>query len=456
MDNFRPLLSRQARGSEANMERESPAPAVRGSDHSSRTSISFLQHLLGDYRPRDFAVRLWDGSVWEAEPGRPARFTLVIRRPGALRRMFWPPTELAFGEAYIHNDFDIEGEVEVVARLAEYLFNRSRSLAEKLKIGLQFFSLPSDRRARDGRQAVRLGGASHSKERGHQAVTDHYDIPNDFFALWLGESMIYSCAYFATPDEDLDQAQERKLDYICRKLRLRRNERLLDIGCGWGGLIVHAARNYGVQAHGITLSQPQADLANERIRQAGLDNRCRIEVRDYRDLNEPGFYNKLVSIGMFEHVSEAMLSAYFKQAWRLLRPGGVFLNHGIARSEARSGAPTAHCGPSFTDRYIFPDNKFAPISTTTRVAEENGFEARDVENLREHYALTLRHWARRLEARHDEVCRLIDEATYRAWRLMCAAAWGFQTGRLNLYQSLLVKTDEGDSGLPLTREDWYA
>jgi cyclopropane-fatty-acyl-phospholipid synthase len=287
MNYFWPLLSKQARGSEANMEREAPAPAVRLSDHSSQTSLSFLQHLLGDYRPRDFAVRLWDGAVWEAEPGRPARFTLVIRHPGALRRMFWPPTELAFGEAYIHNDFDIEGEVEAIARLAEHLFNRRRSLAEKLKIGLRFFSLPSDRRAAAGRQAARLGGASHSKERDHQAVTDHYDVPNDFFALWLGELMVYSCAYFTTPDDDLDQAQERKLDYICRKLRLHRNERLLDIGCGWGGLIIHAARNYGVQAHGITLSQPQADLANERIRRAGLDSRCRVEVRIGAPLKSP-------------------------------------------------------------------------------------------------------------------------------------------------------------------------
>jgi cyclopropane-fatty-acyl-phospholipid synthase len=196
-------------------------------------------------------------------------------------------------------------------------------------------------------------------------------------------------------------------------------------------------------------------VANERIRQAGLDNRCRVEVRDYRDLNEPGFYNKLVGVGMFEHVSEAMLPAYFKQAWRLLRPGGVFLNHGIARSVMGSGAPAARRGPSFTDRYIFHDREMAPISTTTRIAEENGFEARDVENLREHYALTLRHWARRLEARHDEVCRLTDETTYRAWRLMCGAAWGFQTGRLNLYETLLVKPDEDDSGLPLTRADWY-
>lgn len=452
MNNFWPLLWRQARGPDANVGREAPAPIARLGDHSSRISLSFLQHLFGDYHPRSFAVRLWNGVVWEAEPGYPARFTLALRHPGALRRMFWPPTELALGEAYIHGDFDIEGEIEAAIGVAEDLFNRRRSLAKKLKLGLLLFSLPSGGLARAGRRAARLTGARHSRGRDRRAIAYHYDLSNDFFALWLDELMIYSCAYFAAPDDDLDRAQERKLDYLCRKLRLRRNERLLDIGCGWGGLIIHAARNYGVQAHGITLSQPQADLANERIHRAGLDGRCRVEVRDYRDLDEPGLYNKLVSVGMSEHVGAAMLPAYFKQAWRLLRPGGVFLNHGIARS---STAPVRR-EPSLIDSYIFPDGELTPINTTVRAAEENGFEARDVESLREHYALTLRHWARRLEARHDEVCHLADETTYRVWRLMCAMAWGFQTGRLNLYQTLLVKPDEGDSGLPLTRADWYA
>lgn len=452
MNNIWPLLWKQSRGSEVNVEREAPAPAVGVGDRSTQASLSFLHHLLGDYHPRDFAVRLWNGAVWEAEPGHPARFTLVIRHPGALRRMFWPPTELTLGEAYVHGDFDIEGEIEGVVGLAEEIFNRRRSLAEKLKLGLRLFNLPSVGPARAGLGAAWLSGARHFMERDREAMAYHYDVLNKFFALWLDELMLYSCAYFAAPDEDLDPAQERKLDYICRKLRLRRNERLLDVGCGWGGLVIHAARNYGVQAHGITLSQLQAELANERIRRAGLDSRCRVEVRNYRDLDEPGFYDKLISIGLFERVGEAMLPAYFKQAWRLLRPGGFFLNHGIARSTT---APVRR-GPSLTDRYILPDGELVPINTTVRVAEEIGFEARDVESLREHNALTLRHWARRLEARHDEVCRLTDETTYRLWRLVCAAAWGFQTGRLNLYQTLLVKPDEGDSGLPLTRADWYA
>jgi cyclopropane-fatty-acyl-phospholipid synthase len=278
-------------------------------------------------------------------------------------------------------------------------------------------------------------------------------VSNDFYALWLDSRMVYTCAYFATPDEDLATAQERKLDYICRKLRLRQGERLLDIGCGWGGLVMHAARHYGVEALGITLSQPQAELANVRIREAGLADHCRVEVCDYRDVTESEGYDKVASVGMFEHVGEAMLAEYFAQAWRLLRPGGVFLNHGIADSLTHS----VHDGPSFAEHYVFPDLEVIPISTALRTAEQTGFEVRDIESLREHYTLTLRHWVRRLEARHDDILHTTDEVTYRAWRLFFAAvAHRFQTGRLNVHQALLTKPNQGESGLPLTRADWYA
>jgi cyclopropane-fatty-acyl-phospholipid synthase len=265
--------------------------------------------------------------------------------------------------------------------------------------------------------------------------------------------MVYSCAYFTSAGEELDTAQERKLDYICRKLRLRGGERLLDVGCGWGGLVMHAALLHGVDATGITLSRPQAELANERIRQAGVSDRCRVEVRDYRDVGETGVYDKLVSVGMFEHVGKGRLSEYFRRAFSLLRPGGVFLNHGIACNPAFPPIP----GPSFADHYVFPDGELVPIGATLDAAEANGFEVRDVESLREHYVLTLLHWVRRLEARRDEACRAAGETTYRLWRLyMAGAAHKFRTGRNNVYQALLVKTDRGASGLPLTRSDWYA
>jgi cyclopropane-fatty-acyl-phospholipid synthase len=263
--------------------------------------------------------------------------------------------------------------------------------------------------------------------------------------------MVYSCAYFTAPQEDLETAQLNKLDYICRKLRLQGGERLLDIGCGWGGLVMHAGEHYGAQATGITLSAPQAEVANARIRKAGLEHLCRVEVCDYRDLDSPEPYDKLVSVGMFEHVGEQLLPQYFRQAWKHLCPGGVFLNHGIGTS---SGGQKH--GRSFATRYVFPDGELVPISTTLRVAEAAGFEVRDVESLREHYPLTLREWARRLEVNAATARQLTDEVTYRIWRLyMAGYARRFQTGRLSVYQTLLAKpSGTGESKLPLTRGDW--
>jgi cyclopropane-fatty-acyl-phospholipid synthase len=423
-------------------------------DRAVGKSLTFLDDLLAEHQPRDFAVRLWDGTLWE--PGQHARFTLVLKHPGALRRMFWPPGEISLAEAYIYDDFDIEGEIEAIFPLADHLLARRRSLAESLRQARQVLSLPAERRGvrpRAGRGAARLRGRRHSKTRDRRAVTYHYDVPGEFYALWLDGRMVYSCAYFATPDEDLDAAQERKLDYICRKLRLRRGERLLDIGCGWGGLVVHAARRYGVGALGITLSEPQAELANERIRRAGLEDRCRVQVCDYREIEAWGAYDKLVSVGMFEHVGEARLPDYFSRAYRLLRPGGVFLNHGISRNPVTP----ARRGPTFISRYVFPDGELVPIGSTLSAAEGSGFEVRDVESLREHYALTLGHWVRRLENSAEEARRIVDETTFRVWRLyMSGSAHGFRTGRINVYQALLVRPDRGESRLPLTRADWYS
>jgi cyclopropane-fatty-acyl-phospholipid synthase len=239
-------------------------------------------------------------------------------------------------------------------------------------------------------------------------------------------------------------------------LRLRPGDRLLDIGCGWGGLVIHAAQHYGAKACGITLSQQQAELAQERIRQAGLAEHCKVEVRDYRDMtranSDDKLFDKIVSVGMFEHVGEALLTTYFKQAWSLLRPGGVFLNHGIA-SNALAGLER---GPTFVTKYVFPDGELVPISTTVRAAEMSGFEVRDIESLREHYTLTLRHWVRQLEAHADEARNLADDVTYRIWRLyMAGSAYRFRVGQINIYQVLLVKPDQGKSGLPLSRSDWY-
>jgi cyclopropane-fatty-acyl-phospholipid synthase len=420
-------------------------------DNAVSTTMSLLHDLLGSHHSRNFAVRLWDGTTWEAEEGQPRRFTLVLQHPGALRKMVLPPSELALGEAYIYNDFDIEGDIEAVFELGDAILSREWGKVEQLRYGARLLSLPKGNMASLGTQAAQQKGTLHSKERDRQAIVYHYDRSNDFYKLWLDRQMVYSCAYFSTPDESLDVAQERKLDYICRKLRLHPGERLLDIGCGWGGLIMYAAQHYGVEALGITLSQQQVIWARERIREAGLEDRCRVELWDYREVK--GTYDKLVSVGMFEHIGEALLPIYFKQAWQLLRPGGVFLNHGIAASATAPSRPE----PSFVSRYVFPDGELVPISTTLKAAEVNGFEVRDLESLREHYVYTLRNWVSRLEEHADEAKRATDEVTYRIWRLyMAGSAHGFQKGMLNLYQALLVKPDAGRSELPLTREDWYS
>jgi cyclopropane-fatty-acyl-phospholipid synthase len=428
---------------------------TKTADHAVEIGLSFLKNLLGSYHPRDFAVRFWDSTMWEAEAGQLPRFTLVLQHPGALRKMFLPPSELNLGEAYIYNDFDIEGDIEAIFPIAEQLITKKSRKVELLRYGKDLLKLPKTQQSRSADASAKLRGTRHSKERDRQAISYHYDR-NAFYKLFLDRHLVYSCAYFATPDEDLDTAQERKLDYICRKLRLRPRDRLLDIGCGWGGLVIHAAQRYGARAYGITLSQQQAELAQERIRQAGLAEQCQVEVRDYRDMTKPNsddkLFDKMVSVGMFEHVGEALLTTYFKQAWSLLRPGGVFLNHGIA-SNALAGLER---GPTFVTKYVFPDGELVPISTTVRAAEMNGFEVRDIESLREHYTLTLRHWVRRLEAHADEARELADDVTYRIWRLyMAGSAYRFQVGQINLYQVLLVKPDQGKSGLPLSRSDWY-
>jgi cyclopropane-fatty-acyl-phospholipid synthase len=271
--------------------------------------------------------------------------------------------------------------------------------------------------------------------------------------------MVYSCAYFKSPSDPLDIAQEQKLDYICRKLRLRAGQRLLDIGCGWGALVIHAAKHFGVHAEGITLSESQAEWARSRILESGLENKAKIELRDYREIAAKGaeFFDAIVSIGMAEHVGRERLPDYFATAHRALKPGGVFLNQAIGKDIiARPGEPEGF-GGSFIEEYVFPDGDIPPLPILLRAAESSGFEIRDVENLREHYALTLRHWLRRLESHHDEELRFVDEATYRVWRLYIAgSAHGFRSGHIAVYQTLLAKLGpSGQTHLPLTRDDWY-
>jgi cyclopropane-fatty-acyl-phospholipid synthase len=302
-----------------------------------------------------------------------------------------------------------------------------------------------------GKPLTRLEGPLHSKDRDRLAIRYHYDLPSEFYALWLDSRMVYSCAYFESGETDLEAAQYRKLDYICKKLQLSPGERLLDIGCGWGGLLLHAATHYGVDAVGITLSVRQAEVARKRVREAALNRHCRVEISDYRDLQIEGQFDKVVSVGMFEHVGRKYLDEYFACVWKLLRPGGAFLNSGISES-----ATYERIGASFIDRYVFPDGDLVPISSALAAAEAGGFEVRDVENLREHYALTLDNWVHRLEAHAEEAAKITSETTYRIWRLyMAASAHAFRIGRLNLFHTLFVRTVHGQRLMPLTRAEWY-
>ncbi|MBF6613864.1 MAG: class I SAM-dependent methyltransferase [Chloroflexi bacterium] len=438
--------------------------------HHAQTVRNILGELFGAPAQRSFAVRLWDGSVERPPTGQTPDFTLVLKEPGALRRMLLPPSELALGEAYLRDDFDIEGDMEAATGLADSLTGRLRSPASLARLVSDLLSLPSNDlptgRSVQHRPTGRLAGLRHSRGRDATAVRSHYDVGNDFYALWLDSRMVYSCAYFERGTETLDTAQAAKLEHICCKLRLQPGERLLDIGCGWGGLAQYAAEHYGVEVVGITLSEPQAEWARSRIKEAGLGGRCRIEVRDYRDLGEQEFgkFDKIVSVGMFEHVGRAKLPLYFQQAYRLLKPGGVFLNHGIV--VLTSNEPSKPLGRimervwrpgEFVWRYVFPDGELVTPGEVIALAEGARFETRDVESLREHYAHTLRHWVWRLEANHKEAVRLVGEQTYRVWRLyMAACARAFATGRIGIIQTLLSKpTENGSGGLPLTRADLY-
>lgn len=430
---------------------EASPTMVATQDHHVQIAHNFLQTVLGDYHPRDFAVEFWDGSTWAAETDTPL-FTVVLTHPGALRRMFLPPNELTLGESYIFGDFQIRGSLYDVMHLAEFLLDQMHwGIGQQLQAAWSLLRLPRALPANTERRAE-LGGEQHSITRDRQAVRYHYDVSNEFYSLFLDERMVYSCAYFADAGESLDAAQARKLDYICRKLRLQPGDRLLDIGCGWGALVMHAAREYGAFAHGITLSERQAEFAEERIAAAGLEDRCRVEILDYREVADEGGYDKLVSVGMVEHVGSKALSVYFDQAWRLLRPGGLFLNHGIATLQGQEPRM-----PSFTLKYVFPDGELLPINRMLRFAEVAGFEVRDVESLREHYSLTLKHWVQRLQANRERALELVDPVTYRIWELyMSGARHIFDVQTNNIYQALLLKDDDHRSHLPLTREDWYA
>ena len=433
--------------------------SVPATDTVLKNTLALLDQLFPS--PRNFIIRLWDGS--ELPSSDHPTFALILNHPAALKRMFTPPVELSLGEAFIYGDFEIEGDIFSVFSLVDDFAARNFSTGEVIAVVREWMALPSSREARlEGRGPAHLRGAVHSLQRDRAAIQYHYDVGNEFYSLWLDRNLQYSCGYFPTGTEDVDTAQELKMEHICRKLRLQEGERLLDIGCGWGGLANYAARHYGVNVLGVTLSRNQKAYADEQIARAGLGELVAIELMDYRDLGDKSF-DKLVSVGMFEHVGCSHLPEYFSQTYRLIKPGGLFLNHGISR---RAGTEADGQGfiqrrilgrGSFQQKYIFPDGELTPVSEVNVLAEQAGFEVRDVENLREHYALTLRQWVKRLMEHRKEAIKVSNEVTYRTWRLyMSASAYGFESGNINVNQTLLSKMADGHSKVPLTRADLYA
>jgi cyclopropane-fatty-acyl-phospholipid synthase len=430
------------------------SPETMVADSAAKLTEQILTGLSDGYRGK-FNVRLWNGQMWQPGTG-PARFTLVLQHPGALRAMFRPVNgAVAFGEAYIFDDFDIEGDIVAFTEWLRHLVERGerRALGDKLRLFRRLKKLPRQSKPRDPDEAGSPTRGDHSIARDRDAVRYTYNVPGEVYQLFLDKNLQYTCGYFASAEEDIDTAQERKMDYICRKLRLQPGERFVDIGCGWGGLLIHAVRNYGVHGVGVTLSDAQAKWAERDIAAAGLSDRIRIELADYREFNAPGAFDKAASVGMGEHVGHKNLPNLFRKVYECLRPGGAYLHHTInIRPNTRPPRWTA-----FSHKYVFPNGEMQSPPFVLTTAAAAGFEIRDFENLREHYVHTLENWVRRLEANRDRVIELAGDVRYRIFRLyMAGATLGFRSGVYNLTQTLVVKPDGGRAGLPLTRADWYA
>jgi cyclopropane-fatty-acyl-phospholipid synthase len=383
-----------------------------------------LEHALPD---RPFAVRLWDGSTLPASNGGGPTFE--VRSPDALAHALLSPGQLGLSRAYVSGALDVDDLDAVLEVLADWqpppLERREQAklaLAAARAFGLR-------RPPHVPRAELRLSGRRHTPERDARAVRHHYDVSNDFFALFLGEDMTYSCAIFSRGAKTLEEAQETKLELVCTKLDLQEGQRVLDVGCGWGSFAIHAAERHGVAVVGITLSEPQAELARQRVAQRGLSDRVEIRVQDYRDVDD-GPFDAVSSIGMVEHVGSNQIDLYARQLARLVKPGGRVLNHGIAR--LRHGEPEAG---EFTQRYVFPDGAPLHLSRIQFALERAGLETHHVEDFRHDYAETLRHWARRFDDNLDEAIRLGGAERARVWRLyLRGARRGFETGFTSIYQ----------------------
>jgi cyclopropane-fatty-acyl-phospholipid synthase len=399
--------------------------------------VDAFKWLIKNLGGRDLPIRikLWNGE--SVSLGAPEQIQLEILDPRALP-LLWHPTLGGLASGYVESRINLSGNLRDVLRIGQQLCD----------LGASNYRWASDLVARLRRP--------HTRSRDRSDIRFHYDVGNDFYALWLDERRVYSCAYFETASDSLERAQEQKLDLICRKLRLRPGMRLLDIGCGWGGLILWAAEHYGVDATGITLSDEQFEYASRLIRERGLSERCRVSLTDYRDLDEDRPFDRIASVGMFEHVGLRQLPEYFGKMHRLLRPGGLALNHGITHTTPGITNLGSDMG-QFVERYVFPGGELTHAAKVIECAAGQGLEILDCENLRPHYARTLWHWVERLEAARSKAIGLVGERRYRIWQIyMAGSAHAFEAGWLSLFQIMAARPDaRGMSDYPYKRDYIY-
>lgn len=376
-------------------------------------------------------VELWNGEQFDLSSD-PPRVTIRVPRPSSLRYLL-SPTLYNLGRAYVEGALEIRGRAADMIRIGSELAASSGKPARK----------PNPLRLL----------SKHTREKDAEAIRYHYDVSNDFYAAWLDPNMVYSCAYFENGDEDLASAQVKKIDHILRKIDLRPGQSLLDIGCGWGALAIRAAQQFGARCVGITLSENQAALARERVAQAGLDNRVEIRLQDYRDLD--GQFDRITSVGMFEHVGVQHLPAYFEKIQGLLAPGGVVMNHGITTTDV-AGRATPYGGGEFIDQYVFPHGELAHLSAVVKAMQQGGLEVRDVENLRRHYARTCALWTENFESRFDAIGQLTDAKRLRIWHVYLAGcAYAFAHDWISLYQIVGGKAGEDPAQMPWSRRYMY-
>ena len=418
---------------------------------------------VADALDLNLTVQLWNGTKVPLGKNVASPYRITVSSPGVVGSILRRPTAENLTRLYATGHIDFHGgdliEIGEVLRSKEGSRKRLKTLTKGFLLRNAFpflFTKTTEIDLRHGFKSDEVG-RDESRRSNRDYIQFHYDVGNDFYTLFLDPEMQYSCGYFTDWGNTIEQAQIDKLEMICRKLRLKSGEKLLDIGCGWGGLICYAAKNYGVTAHGITLSQQQHDYTMEKIQRLGLEGLVTVELCDYK--THEGCYDKIASIGMFEHIGLANFRGYFKKIRSLLRDRGVLLNHGIARRAKSSRRRARKIRPErrLILKYIFPGTELAPIGHTVETMEICGFEVHDVEAWREHYAQTCKLWCQRLSAKKEDAINLVGHERYRLWvAYLAGVSFGFANGSLRIYQVVATKhRAKGPSGMPPTRRDLY-